>query len=63
MLVGFKRIWLLSAELLSYVDICHYYCNYYRQTDRTFNAEFPPFGEDIHKRGHTKEGKQNVMKV
>ena len=29
MLVGFKRIRLLSAELLSYVDICHYYCNYY----------------------------------
>ena len=56
MLVGFKRIWLLSAELLSYVDICHYYCNYYRQTDRTFNAEFPPFGEDIYKRGYTKEG-------
>ena len=63
MLVRFKRIRLLSAELLSYVDICHYYCNFNWQTDRTFNVEFPPFGEDIHERGHTKEGKQHMMKV
>ena len=34
-----------------------------RQTDRAFNVEFPPFGEDIHERGHTKEGKHNMMKV